>query len=88
MRSALTHLFCLLVGGIVAWNIPRPKPVVVRRADGMDTLALRPGDLLLSVNGVTDAKMFDVMATGLKTGNVCVEFERDQRKHQICIKSS
>jgi hypothetical protein len=89
MKLVLTHLLCLVLGGAVVWFLPK-KPAVARpsvqEGETLHDLGLRAGDLLLSVNGVDDHRMFDAMAEGLERGDVCVVFERKSKKQEICLK--
>ncbi len=88
MRPILTHVLCVGLGAIAFWACqPKPK-VTVRNFDAIDDLGIRQGDLLLSVNGVTDTSMMDVMADGLKKGDVCIVYERATKKREVCLKRS
>ena len=90
MRLVLTHVLCIGLGAIGFWAFqPKPKTkVTVKTFDAIDDFGIRNGDLLVSVNGVTDPSMFDVMADGLKKGNVCVIYERASKKREVCLKRS
>lgn len=90
MRQILTHVLCVGLGAIAFWAFqPKPKPqVTVRSFDSIDDFGIKSGDLLVSVNGVTDPTMFDVMADGIKKGNVCVVYERASKKREVCVKRS
>ncbi len=91
MKSFLTHFLCfgLGVAALLAFQRYQNRPArTVKESALLLELGIRPGDLLLSVNGVADQNMFDVMADGFKKGDVCVVFERESRKREVCLKRS
>jgi hypothetical protein len=57
-----------------------------RALGGLDRVGLQPGDILLSVNGVTDETMLKELVNGYNRGNVCVTLERDDKTQEVCIK--
>jgi len=91
MKSVLTHLLCLGLGVLAVLGFQRfqnKAARTVKESAVLTEFGIRPGDLLLSVNGVADRNMFDVMADGIKRGDVCVVFERDAKKREVCLKKS
>lgn len=91
MKRIFTHLLCFGLGALALWGFQKyqNKPArTVKESALLGELGIRPGDLLLSVNGVANESMFDVMAEGFQKGDVCVVFERDSKKREVCLKRS
>ena len=63
-----------------------PKKTDQERSPIFGYVGIRPGDLLISVNGVRDQTMMNSLVDGYERGNVCVMFERDKMTHEICLR--
>lgn len=53
---------------------------------GIDHLGIQNGDVLKSVNGVTDQSMLKELLNGYNRGDVCVTIERQSQTQEICVK--
>jgi hypothetical protein len=95
MKAFLTHAACFALGALALWGfnlakakVPTGPRVTVKNFDTLEDFGIRPGDLLLSVNGIGDPTMLDSLAEGIKKGEVCVVFERHSVKREVCLKRS
>ncbi len=52
---------------------------------GLGNFGIRPGDVVMSVNGVKDQSMFQEMVDGYNRGKVCVIYERDPHVNEVCL---
>lgn len=53
---------------------------------GIDKVGIQTGDILRSVNGVTDETMLKELVNGYNRGDVCVTLERESQTQEICMK--
>lgn len=51
---------------------------------GLETFGIKSGDLLISVNNIKDQSMFQELVDGYNRGKVCVLYERDEKKREVC----
>jgi len=54
---------------------------------GLGNFGIRPGDVLLSVNGIEDQKMFQELVDGYNRGKVCALYQRDETTREVCLQT-
>jgi len=52
---------------------------------GLGNFGIRPGDVVTSVNGITDQTMFQELVDGYNRGKVCVVYDRDEVVREVCV---
>ncbi len=52
---------------------------------GLGNFGIRPGDIMLSVNGIKDQTMMQELVDGYNRGKVCVLYERESQTQEVCL---
>ncbi len=54
---------------------------------GLGNFGIRPGDILMSVNGIKDQSMMQELIDGYNRGKVCAQYERDDVVREVCLET-